>query len=210
MGGISMIIRTRSVVITGGSRGTRPGRWRVVSRRRRQVVICGRSRRTQRGSRRTRCGERLHAFAAMCTGAEVEDLFASPTVEPSAPSTSPWSNMWDEPGRLSRWWSGVGGLERGFSREPDRRLPLCPQAARIMKKGGGQDRQRSPPWRLGAVPAWGINGVAQRGRRWLTKGAGLQLAPYRIQVNADAPGLVRTDFSKPLWSLPEIYDEWSR
>ncbi|HNV48834.1 MAG TPA: SDR family oxidoreductase, partial [Spirochaetota bacterium] len=27
-----------------------------------------------------------------------------------------------------------------------------------------------------------------------------------VQVNAVAPGMVRTDFSKPFWSSPELYD----
>jgi 2-deoxy-D-gluconate 3-dehydrogenase len=41
----------------------------------------------------------------------------------------------------------------------------------------------------------------------LTKVLAAELASFNIQVNAVAPGMVRTDFSKPFWSTPEIHDQ---
>jgi len=41
----------------------------------------------------------------------------------------------------------------------------------------------------------------------LTKVLAVELAEYNIQVNAVAPNMVKTDFSKPFWSNPEFYDK---
>ncbi len=55
-----------------------------------------------------------------------------------------------------------------------------------------------------ASPAMGIYGVAKAGVEMLTKVLAAELAPFNIQVNAVAPSMVRTDFSKPFWSNDEI------
>jgi 2-deoxy-D-gluconate 3-dehydrogenase len=52
----------------------------------------------------------------------------------------------------------------------------------------------------------GIYGIAKAGVEMLTKVLASELAAFNIQVNAVAPGMVRTDFSKPFWSTPAIYD----
>lgn len=55
-----------------------------------------------------------------------------------------------------------------------------------------------------AAPGMGIYGIAKAGIEMMTKVLALELSPYNIQVNAVAPGMVRTDFSKPFWSNAEI------
>ena len=54
-------------------------------------------------------------------------------------------------------------------------------------------------------PAMGIYGIAKAGIEMMTKVLAHELAPYNINVNAVAPGMVRTDFSKPFWSNDEFY-----
>jgi NAD(P)-dependent dehydrogenase (short-subunit alcohol dehydrogenase family) len=54
-------------------------------------------------------------------------------------------------------------------------------------------------------PAMGIYGIAKAGIEMMTKVLAHELAPHNIQVNAVAPGMVRTDFSKPFWSNDEFY-----
>ncbi|MDP3659793.1 SDR family NAD(P)-dependent oxidoreductase [Phenylobacterium sp.] len=57
----------------------------------------------------------------------------------------------------------------------------------------------------------GLRGSAHIGAYSLSKAADIQLArnlaqelgPHNIRVNCIAPGLVRTDFAKPLWDNPE-------
>ncbi|HNR87078.1 MAG TPA: SDR family oxidoreductase [Spirochaetota bacterium] len=57
-----------------------------------------------------------------------------------------------------------------------------------------------------ASPAMNIYGIAKAGIEMMTRNLAAELAPFNVQVNAVAPGMVRTDFSKPFWSSPELYD----
>jgi NAD(P)-dependent dehydrogenase (short-subunit alcohol dehydrogenase family) len=58
-----------------------------------------------------------------------------------------------------------------------------------------------------ASPAMGIYGIAKAGIEMLTRVLAVELAPHNVQVNAVAPGMVRTDFSKPFWSNKDIHDQ---
>jgi NAD(P)-dependent dehydrogenase (short-subunit alcohol dehydrogenase family) len=40
-----------------------------------------------------------------------------------------------------------------------------------------------------------------------SRGLGRELAPFNIQVSAVAPGMVRTDLSKPFCATPVIYEQ---
>ncbi|HPV42528.1 MAG TPA: SDR family NAD(P)-dependent oxidoreductase [Spirochaetota bacterium] len=57
-----------------------------------------------------------------------------------------------------------------------------------------------------ASPGMGIYGIAKAGVEMMTKVLAAELASFNIQVNAVAPAMVRTDFSKPFWSNKEIHD----
>ncbi len=57
-----------------------------------------------------------------------------------------------------------------------------------------------------ASAGMGIYGIAKAGLEMLTKVLASELAPYNIQVNAVAPAMVKTHFSKPFWSNQENYD----
>ncbi|HDP24802.1 MAG TPA: SDR family oxidoreductase [Deltaproteobacteria bacterium] len=57
-----------------------------------------------------------------------------------------------------------------------------------------------------ASPAMGIYGIAKAGIEMLTRVLSAELAPHNIQVNAVAPCMVRTEFSKPFWSNKDLYD----
>jgi len=58
-----------------------------------------------------------------------------------------------------------------------------------------------------ASPGMGIYGVAKAGVEMLTKVLASELAPFNIQVNAVAPSMVRTEFSRAFWSNKELHDE---
>jgi NAD(P)-dependent dehydrogenase (short-subunit alcohol dehydrogenase family) len=51
-----------------------------------------------------------------------------------------------------------------------------------------------------ASPGMGIYGIAKAGVEMMTKVLAAELASYNIRVNAVAPAMVRTEFSKPFWS----------
>jgi len=58
-----------------------------------------------------------------------------------------------------------------------------------------------------ASPAMGIYGIAKAAIEMLTKVLASELAQYNIQVNAVAPSMVRTEFSRPFWSNSIIHDQ---
>lgn len=58
-----------------------------------------------------------------------------------------------------------------------------------------------------SAPAMGIYGIAKAGIEMMTKVLAQELAPFDIQVNAVAPGMVRTKFSEPFWSNNDIYNQ---
>ena len=58
-----------------------------------------------------------------------------------------------------------------------------------------------------ASPGMGIYGVAKAGVEMLTKVLAGELARFNIQVNAVAPAMVKTEFSKPFWSNEVILQE---
>ena len=58
-----------------------------------------------------------------------------------------------------------------------------------------------------SAPFMGIYGVAKAGIEMMTKVIAQELAAFNIQVNAVAPGMVRTKFSEPFWSNSEIYEQ---
>jgi 2-deoxy-D-gluconate 3-dehydrogenase len=57
-----------------------------------------------------------------------------------------------------------------------------------------------------SAPFMGIYGIAKAGIEMMTKVMAQELAPFNIQVNAVAPGMVRTKFSEPFWSNSEFYE----
>ena len=58
-----------------------------------------------------------------------------------------------------------------------------------------------------AAPGMGVYGIAKAGIEMMTRVLALELSAYNIQVNAVAPGMVRTDFSKPFWSNEDILSQ---
>ena len=58
-----------------------------------------------------------------------------------------------------------------------------------------------------AAPLMGIYGIAKAAIEMMTKTLAQELSPFNIQVNAVAPCMVRTQFSKPFWSNATLLDE---
>jgi 2-deoxy-D-gluconate 3-dehydrogenase len=58
-----------------------------------------------------------------------------------------------------------------------------------------------------AAPFMGVYGIAKAGIEMMTQVIAQELAPFNIQVNAVAPCMVRTKFSEPFWSNPDIYEQ---
>jgi NAD(P)-dependent dehydrogenase (short-subunit alcohol dehydrogenase family) len=60
----------------------------------------------------------------------------------------------------------------------------------------------------GVSPAEGLGPycISKAGINMLTKAMALELGPYNIRVNAIAPRIVKTDFSKALWTNEKLMD----
>jgi 2-deoxy-D-gluconate 3-dehydrogenase len=58
-----------------------------------------------------------------------------------------------------------------------------------------------------AAPGMSIYGIAKAGIEMLTKVLAMELAAFNIQVNAVAPGMVKTAFSQIFWSNDELQRE---
>jgi 2-deoxy-D-gluconate 3-dehydrogenase len=87
---------------------------------------------------------------------------------------------------------------------------LCSRkAAAIMKSQGqgGKIVNISSIAGRKSSPGMGIYGIAKAGIEMMTKVLASELASSNIQVNAVAPGMVRTSFSKPFWSNKQLYEE---
>lgn len=87
---------------------------------------------------------------------------------------------------------------------------LCSRkAATIMKSQGlgGKIVNISSIAGRKSSPGMGIYGIAKAGMEMMTKVLAAELATFNIQVNAVAPGMVRTTFSEPFWSNNQLYDE---
>jgi len=60
----------------------------------------------------------------------------------------------------------------------------------------------------GVSPAEGLGPycISKAGINMLTKALALELGPYNIRVNAIAPRIVKTEFSKALWTNPKLME----
>jgi NAD(P)-dependent dehydrogenase (short-subunit alcohol dehydrogenase family) len=208
MSGMSYGLEDRVVVVTGGSRGIGLELSRNFLAQGARVVICGRKEENLKAAvEKLNGGKRLLAVAAhVAKEGDVENLFDTAV----------------------RQFGGVDilvnnvGMNLLTASITDTDLPvwnkimegnltgtfLCARkAARIMReKKRGKIVSISSIAAARARPAMGIYGIAKAGVEMLTKVLASELAAFNIQVNAVAPGMVRTDFSKPFWSTPEIHD----
>lgn len=198
----------KAVVVTGGSRGIGLELARLLLEQRAKVVICGRK---QEGldvaASELNSGENLLAIQAHIAKEEdVENLFDK-TIENFGRLDVLINNVGMNivtalvDADLSLWQKIIDSNLSGTF--------LCSRkAGKIMRdqKKGKIVNVSSIAGRR-AAPAMGIYGIAKAGVEMMTRVLALELAPFNIQVNAVAPGMVRTKFSKPFWSNKGLYDQ---
>ncbi len=82
---------------------------------------------------------------------------------------------------------------------------LCKAVAPLMEaQGGGKIINVASVAGLHPAPAMGIYGISKAAVIMLTRVLALELGHANIQVNAIAPGVIKTRFSQMLWQTPEI------
>jgi 2-deoxy-D-gluconate 3-dehydrogenase len=209
MGSVSYGLEGKVVLVTGGSRGIGLEIAGQLLREKAKVVICARKKEGLEGAASFLAGgENLLAVPAHVAKEEdVEKLFDAVVrqygtldilinnvgmnlLTPSLVDTEPatWNKILES------------NLTGTF---------LCSRkAAKIMKdRKAGKIVSVSSVAGSRAAPGMGVYGIAKAGIEMLTKVLAAELAPFNIQVNAVAPGMVRTDFSKPFWSNEAFYEQ---
>ncbi len=76
----------------------------------------------------------------------------------------------------------------------------------MQSRGGGKIINIASIAGIDPLMGMGVYGVSKAGVLMLTKVLASELADQHIQVNAIAPGFVKTRFSSVLWQTPQIYE----
>lgn len=206
---ISYDLEGKVVVVTGASRGIGLELARNLISQKAKIAICGRKQENiDAALAKLDAGDNALAIKAHIARQEDVDTLFDTTI--------------DKFGRLDVLINNVGmNLLTASTIETE--LPMwqkiidtnlmgtfiCSRRAGQIMKGQKKGKIVSISSIAGrkAAPGMGIYGIAKAGIEMLTKVLASELAPFNIQVNAVAPSMVRTDFSKPFWSNKDIYDQ---
>jgi len=208
MKNLSYDLKGKVIVVTGGSRGIGLEIAKILLEQEARVVICGRKQEgldaavSELGK-----GDNLLAVQAHVAKEEAVNIL--------------FSAVQEKFGRIDALINNVGmnivtslvdadpGLWQKIIDSNLTGTFLCSRkAGQIMRENGsGKIISISSIAARKSSPAMGIYGIAKAGIEMMTKVLAQELAPFNIQVNAVAPGMVRTGFSEPFWSNNDIYEQ---
>ena len=196
------------VVVTGGSRGIGLDMAKTLLAQGARVAICGRKQEgLDAAADELDGGDRVLALAAHVAKADDVDRLFEQTVERFGRIDALVNNVG------MNLITGVVDAEPAlFGKIVESNLTgtwLCSRkAAQLMReqKAGKIVSITSIAARR-AAPFMGIYGIAKAAIEMMTKTLAQELAAFNIQVNAVAPCMVRTGFSKPFWSNEEMLKE---
>ncbi len=208
MGNLSFDLENKVFVVTGGSRGIGFEITRMLLDQKARVAICSRKQEgLDAAAAELNAGANLLAVPAHVARAEDVDGLFNHTLEAFGRVDGLINNVG------MNIVTGLVDADPGlWNKIIDSNLNatfLCSRkAGRIMRehKKGKIVSISSIAGRRSA-PFMGIYGVAKAGIEMMTKVMAQELAAFNIQVNAVAPGMVRTKFSEPFWSNSEIYEQ---
>jgi NAD(P)-dependent dehydrogenase (short-subunit alcohol dehydrogenase family) len=204
-------LREQVILITGGSRGIGLETAKLALEQGAHVVICGRKQNgLEKAAEILGAGDRLMSIPAhVAKETDVDNLF---------------DQIDKKFGRLDVLIHNVGmniitsAVDADFSlwqKIIDTNLNgayLCARkAARTMRdnKKGKIVNISSIAGRR-AAPVMGVYGIAKAAIEMMTKVLAQELGPHNVNVNAVAPCMVRTDFSKPFWGNEDLCKQITR
>lgn len=206
MGNLSYGLENKVVVVTGATRGIGLEIARLLLEQKAQVVICGRKHEgLEAATAELKAGDNLLALAAhVAKEGDVNTLFEQTlarfgTVDALVNNVGMNIVTGTVDADFGVWKKIVDSNLNGAF--------LCSRrAGQIMReKQRGKIVSITSIAAQKAAPFMGVYGVAKAGIEMMTRVIAQELAPFNIQANALAPGMVRTKFSEPFWSNPEIY-----
>jgi 2-deoxy-D-gluconate 3-dehydrogenase len=195
----------KRILITGGSRGIGLGLAEYFAGQGARVAICGRKEANLQKAK-DKLGNLLALPANISKAEEVEKLFQGIQDEFGGLDIL-INNMGMNIFTPSTVESDVALWEKIMDSNLKSAFMCCRKAFPLMKEKGGGIINISSIAAHRAAPGMGIYGIAKAGMNMLTKVLAKELASYKIRVNAVAPGVVETDFSKPFWSDESILKE---
>ena len=208
MGKLSFNLEDRIFVVTGGSRGIGLEIARMLLEEKARVAICGRKPEgLEAAVEGLNAGDNLLAVPAHVARPDDVDGLFSRTMETFGRIDGLINNVG------MNIVTGVVDADPGlWNKIIDSNLNstfLCSRKAGQMmrEQGAGKIVSISSIAGRRSAPFMGIYGVAKAGIEMLTKVIAQELAAFNIQVNAVAPGMVRTKFSEPFWSNSEFYEQ---
>ncbi|MCF8035942.1 MAG: SDR family oxidoreductase [Desulfobacteraceae bacterium] len=208
MGKLWYGLEDRVFVVTGGSRGIGLEIARELLDQKAKVVICGRKQENlDAAQEELQGGDALLAVPAHVTKEEDIDRLFDAAVEKFGRIDVLVNNV-----GMNLSTGGLVDTETGmWQKIIESNLTgtfMCSRkAGKIMRdQKAGKIVSITSVAAHKASPGLNVYGIAKAGIEMMTKNLAAELAPDNIQVNAVAPGMVRTDFSKPFWSNREIHD----
>ncbi len=213
MGEMNLDLSGKTALITGGSRGLGLAIATAMAGNGADVAICGRKQENLDQAAESLGQKGLKVMTRVANvgkSAEVDELFRA--VE-------------EEYGRLDILVNNVGiNILTPSVSEVDEGLwdkiietnlkgtfLVSGRAAGLMKKSGkGKIINISSIAARKAAMGMGVYCVAKAGVEMLTKILAVELSQYHINVNAVAPGMVKTKFSQPFWSNEDMLKELTR
>jgi len=204
MGKINYNLNGKTALVTGGSRGIGLEIAKRLSAEGVKVAICGRKQDALDAALKEIGGDSIAVAAHIAKEDDVNKMFSTVTgkfgrldilinnvgMNIFTPSifeieTSLWQKIID---------SNLNGTY------------YCAKKAAILMKQQKSGKIVSITSIAGskASPGMGVYGIAKAGIEMMTKVLASELAMFNVQVNAVAPAMVKTDFSKPFWGNPDI------
>ncbi|MBU1194810.1 MAG: SDR family oxidoreductase [Proteobacteria bacterium] len=201
-----MNFKDKVVLVTGGSRGIGFEIARALLEQSAKVIICGRKEKNLESARQNLPNpDHLTTIAAHI--AKPEDVDAM--FEQISASFGCLDILINNVG-MNLMTPGIADLDPGvWQKIMDSNLGgtflVSRKAAFMMRdKKQGKIVSISSVAATKASPGMGIYGIAKAGIEMMTKVLASELAAFNVQVNAVAPAMVRTEFSKPFWGNEEF------